>query len=140
MGTIGLNFGSPTGGQGFDVAATVSQIVTGYQAVETPWKNTLTNLTGQDSAFTQIGTDLATLATKLGALTDFQGVLASKIGSSSDTSILALTNAQTGALAGSHTIVVNQIAQPSSWFSDTVVDPATLLTGNLSIQIGQPLR
>jgi hypothetical protein len=46
MGTIGLNFGSPTGGQGFDVAATVSQIVTGYQAVETPWKNSLTNLTG----------------------------------------------------------------------------------------------
>jgi len=136
MGTIGLNFGSPTGGQGFDVAATVSQIVTGYQAVETPWKNTLTNLTGQDSAFTQIGTDLATLATKLSALTDFQGVLASKNGSSSDTSILALTNAQTGALAGSHSIVVNQIAQPSSWFSDTVVDPATLLTGNLSIQVG----
>jgi flagellar hook-associated protein 2 len=136
MGTIGLSFGSPTGGQGFDVAATVSQIVTGYQAVETPWKDSLANLTGQDSAFTQIGTDLATLATKLGVLTDFQGVLASKNGSSSDPSILALTNAQTGALAGSHSISVNQIAQPSSWYSDTVVNPGALLTGNLSIQMG----
>src|SRR6202011_2628502 len=43
---------------------------------------------------------------------------------------------QTSALAGSHSVVVNQIAQPSSWFSDTVANPAALLSGNLSIQVG----
>src|SRR4051794_10074276 len=104
MGTIGLNFGSPTSGQGFDVTATVTQIVTGYQAVESPWKDRLTTLSAQDTAFTQIGADLSTLATKLTALTDFQGALAAKQGASSNSSVLALTAAQASATAGSHTV------------------------------------
>jgi flagellar hook-associated protein 2 len=44
MGTVGLNFGSPTSGTGFDVSATVSQIVSNLQNVETSWKNQLTQL------------------------------------------------------------------------------------------------
>ena len=47
MGTVGLNFGSATSGQGFDVTSTVNQIVTNLQAVETPWKTQLTALTEQ---------------------------------------------------------------------------------------------
>ena len=33
MGAVGLNFGSPTSGQGFDVTSTVNQIVTNLQSV-----------------------------------------------------------------------------------------------------------
>ena len=41
MGTVGLSFGSPTSGAGFDVSSTVAEIVSNLQNVETPWKNQL---------------------------------------------------------------------------------------------------
>ena len=85
MGTVGINFGPINSGQGFDVTSTVNQILTAEQAVETPWKNQLTSLQAQDTALSKFGTDLATMATALQALTDFSGVFASKQGSSSDT-------------------------------------------------------
>lgn len=135
MSTVGLAFGSPTGGTGFDVTSTVNQIVSNMQAVETPWKNQLTSLQSQDSALTSIGTDLSSLSTALQSLTDFQGVMAGKQGSSSDTSVLQLTSAATSAVAGSHTIVVNSLAQTSSYYSNDVASSDTL-SGSLSIQVG----
>src|SRR5580698_10787771 len=99
MSTVGISFGSPTSGQGFDVSTTVSQIVSTLQAVETPWKNQLTSLQSQDTALTSIGTDLSALSTAAQSLTDFEGVLAAKQGSSSDTDVLSLTSAGTTAVA-----------------------------------------
>ena len=68
MGTVGLSFGSPTGGAGFDVTSTVNQIVTNMQAIETPWKNQLTTLQSQDTVLTSIGTDLSSLSTAMQSL------------------------------------------------------------------------
>ena len=105
MGSVGLSFGSPTSGQGFDVSTTVASIVSTLQAVETPWKNQLTSLQSQDTALTSIGSDLSALSTAAQSLTDFEGVLTAKQGSSSDTDILSLTSAGPTAVAGSHTVV-----------------------------------
>ncbi len=80
MGTVGLNFGSATSGQGFDVASTVTQIQAAEQAIETPYKSQLTALQAQDTVFTSLGTDLSTLTTSLQALTDFHGSVLSKAG------------------------------------------------------------
>jgi flagellar hook-associated protein 2 len=135
MSTVGLSFGSPTSGQGFDVTTTVNSIVSNLQAVETPWKNQLTGLQSQDTALTSIGTDLSSLSTALQSLTDFQGVLAGKQGSSSDTSVLQLTSAASTAVAGSHTIVVNSLAATSSYYSNAISGSDTL-SGSLSIQVG----
>ena len=135
MGTVGISFGSPTSGQGFDVTSTVNQLVANLQAVETPWKNQLTALQSDDTALTSIGTDLSSLSTALQSLTDFQGVLSEKQGSSSDTSVLQLTAAASTAVAGSHTIVVNKLAQTSSQYSSTVSATDTL-SGTLSIAVG----
>uniref|UniRef100_A0A7V4XUZ6 Flagellar hook-associated protein 2 n=1 Tax=Acidobacterium capsulatum TaxID=33075 RepID=A0A7V4XUZ6_9BACT len=135
MSTVGLSFGSPTSGQGFDVTTTVNNIVSNLQAVETPWKNQLTSLQSQDTALTSIGTDLSSLSTSLQALTNFQGVLAGKQGSSSDTSVLQLTSAAATAVAGSHTIVVTSLAQTSSYYSNAISASDTL-SGSLSIQVG----
>ena len=44
MGTIGLSFGSPTSGEGINVANTVAQMVTQLQGTETPYKKQLTAL------------------------------------------------------------------------------------------------
>ncbi|QNI34453.1 flagellar filament capping protein FliD [Alloacidobacterium dinghuense] len=132
MGTVGLSFGSPTSGAGFDVTSTVNQIVTNMQAVETPWKNQLTALQAQNTALTSIGTDLSSLSTAMQSLTDFQGVLSEKQGSSSDTSVLQLSSAATSAVAGSHTIIVQSLATTSSYVGSTIGASDTL-SGSLTL-------
>jgi flagellar hook-associated protein 2 len=136
MATVGINFGAATSGQGFNVATTVASITALSSAIENPWKSQLTSLQAQDTALTSIGTDLATLTTAVKALTDPLGVAASKEGSSSDNNVLTLTSAGTSAVAGSHTIVVNQLAQTASNFSGLVASASDTLSGTVSIQIG----
>jgi flagellar hook-associated protein 2 len=134
MGTVGINFGSATSGQGFDVASTVTQIQASEQAIETPWKTQLTALQAQDTVLSTLGTDLGTLTTSLQALTDFDGVFSEKQGSSSNTDLLTLSSASLSASAGSHTIIVNSLAQTSSEASSAVTDPNDTLSGTLTIQ------
>ena len=134
MGTVGINFGSATSGQGFDVASTVTQIQASEQAIETPWKTQLTALQAQDTVLSTLGTDLGTLTTSLQALTDFDGVFSEKQGSSSKTDLLTLSSASLSASAGSHTIIVNSLAQTSSEASSAVTDPNDTLSGTLTIQ------
>jgi flagellar hook-associated protein 2 len=135
MGTVGISFGSPTSGQGFDVSSTVSQIVANLQSVETPWQTQVSFLQTQDTALTSIGTDLNTLSNALMSLTDFEGVLAEKEGSSSDESVLQLTSAASTAVAGSHTIVVASLAQTSSYYSNAISSTDTL-SGSLTLSVG----
>ena len=137
MGAVGINFGAATSGTGFDVSTTVASIVANLQQVETPWNTQLTALKADDTALTSIGTDLATLSTSLQALTDFEGVMAEKEGSSSDTNVLTLTSASPTASAGSHTVVVSQLAQTSSDYSERRAASDTL-SGGLTIQVGSP--
>lgn len=135
MGTVGLSFGSPTSGQGFDVQQTVSQIVANMQNVEAPWKNQLTQLEAQDTAYTALGSDLAALTSSIQSLTDFQGVLAQKQGSSSDTNILQLTSAGNNAIAGSHTITVNNLASTASYSSPPITHASGLLSGAMILTV-----
>jgi flagellar hook-associated protein 2 len=134
MGTVGLSFGSATSGQGFDVATTVTQILASEKAIETPWNNQLTALTAQDTVLSSLGTDLSVLSTSLQALTDFQGVFAAKLGSSSNTNVLSLTSASATAVAASHTITISQLAQTSSSASTAVSAANNTLSGTLTIQ------
>ncbi len=134
MGSVGISFGSPTSGQGFDVSTTVSAIVANLQAVETPWKNQLTTLQSEDSALTSIGTDLSSLSTALNALNSSSGVFSEKEGSSSDTSVVALTSATSAAVAGSHTLIVSKLAQTYSYANAAgSIGAGDTLTGSLTI-------
>lgn len=135
MGAVGLNFGAATSGQGFDVTSTVNQIVTNLQRVETPWKNQLTTLQGRDTALTGLGTQLSTLSSDLQALTDFNGTMAYKTGSSSDTNVLELSSASSTAVAGTHTVTVQNLAQTSSAASDAV-STSDVLTGGITFKVG----
>ncbi len=136
MGTVGLNFGSATSGQGFDVASTVTQILASEQAIEAPWKSQLTALQAQDAVLSTLGSDLSSLTTNVQAITDFTGVLAQKQGASSDNNVLTLTSAAVSATAGNHTVVVNSLAQTSSDYSDAVANANDTLRGNITIQVG----
>jgi flagellar hook-associated protein 2 len=133
MGTVGINFGSATSGAGFDVASTVTSILAVQQAIETPWKNQLAALQAQDTVFSTLGTDLSTLSTSLSSLTSFDGVLAEKQGSSSNTNVLALTSADTTAVAGSHSVVVTSLASTASNYSDSITNASDTLSGSLTI-------
>jgi flagellar hook-associated protein 2 len=135
MGTIGLSFGSPTSGQGIDVASTVTQMVAQLQATETPYKNQLTALQSQDTVISNLGSLLSTLSSDITALTDPAGVLSGKQGSSSDTNTLALLSATTTATAGSHTVSVQLLAQTSTEASSAVAANDTL-SGLFTFHIG----
>jgi flagellar hook-associated protein 2 len=135
MGTVGINFGPINSGQGFDVASTVSAIMAAEQAIEDPWKTQLSSLQAQDTAFSKIGTDMSALATALQKLTDFTGVLAGKQGSSSNENAVVISSATSTASAGSHTIVVNSLAQTSTQYSDQVTNSADTLSGTIQISI-----
>jgi flagellar hook-associated protein 2 len=134
MATVGLSFGSATSGQGFDVTTTVSEIQASEQAIETPWQNQLTALQAQDTVFTAMGTDLSTLTTSLQALTDFNGIFAEKEGSSSNTDVLSLTSASSTAVAGSHSITVENLATTASNVSTAIASPNDTLSGSVTIQ------
>jgi flagellar hook-associated protein 2 len=136
MGTVGLSFGSPTSGAGFDVSATVAEIVGNLQKVETPWKNQLTSLQSQDATISSLGTLFSNLSNDMSALTDFQGILAQKEGSSSDDNVLQLTAASSSATAGTHTVVVNNLAQTSSGYLDTIAKATDALSGSMTIKLG----
>src|SRR5580658_7564 len=136
MGTVGISFGSPTSGAGFDVSSTVSQIVGNLQNVETPWKTQLTSLQSQDTAISSLGTLFSNLSNDVSSLTDFQGILSEKTGSSSDTNVLQLTAASNSSVAGTHTVVVNSLAQNSSGYMAPVANTSDTLTGSVTLQVG----
>jgi flagellar hook-associated protein 2 len=136
MGTVGLSFGSPTSGAGFDVSATVASIVSNLQNVETPWKTQLTSLQSQDTAISSLGTLMSNLSNDLSQLTDFTGIMAQKTGSSSDTNVLELTAASSSAVAGTHTVVVNNLALTSSGYLDPITKSTDTLAGSITLQVG----
>jgi flagellar hook-associated protein 2 len=72
----------------------------------------------------------------MSSLTDLQGILAQKEGSSSDTSVLELTAASSSATAGTHTVVVTSLAQTSSGYLDSIANASDTLSGSMTIQLG----
>jgi len=136
MGTVGLSFGSPTSGTGFDVSATVAAIVGNLKNVETPWNTQLAALQKQDTAISSLGTLLSNLSNDMSSLTNLQGIMAQKTGSSSDTNALELTAASSSAVAGTHTVVVNSLATTSSGYLLPIAHASDQLTGSISIQVG----
>ena len=136
MGIVGISFGSPTAGTGFNVSSTVSQIVANLQNVENPWKSQLSSLQSQDTAISSLGNLLSALSADVQQFTDFQGVLAQKEGSSSNPDVLALSAASSSAVAGTHSIVVNSLASTSSGYLDAITNASDTLSGTISIQVG----
>jgi flagellar hook-associated protein 2 len=136
MGTVGLSFGSPTSGTGFNVSSTVAEIVGNLQNVETPWKTQLTSLESQDTAISSLGTLFSNLSNDMSSLTDLTGILAEKTGSSSDTNVLTLTAANNTAIAGTHTVEVANLAQTSSGYLAEITNSSDTLSGAITLQVG----
>src|SRR5271166_6336797 len=114
MSVVGLSFGSPTSGTGFDVSTTVASIVGNLQNVEAPWKTQLTKLESQDTAISSLGTLFSNLSNDMSSLTD----------------------ADSPAMAGTHTVEVTNLAQTSSGYLAEVPSASTALKGSITLQAG----
>ena len=136
MGTVGLSFGSPTGGTGFDVSATVATIVGNLRNVETPWKSQLTSLQSQDTVISSLGTLFSKLSNDVSSLTNLTGIMAQKTGSSSDTNALQLLAASSSSVAGNHTVVVTNLATTSSGYLTPITNASDTLSGSITLQVG----
>jgi flagellar hook-associated protein 2 len=136
MGTVGISFGSPTGGTGFDVSKTVASIVANLKNVETPWNTQLTSLKAEDTAISSLGTLISNLSNDMSSLTDLKGVMAIKTGSSSNTGVLTLTSATSDAVAGTHTVTVTNLAATSSGYLAEISSASDALSGSITLQVG----
>jgi flagellar hook-associated protein 2 len=115
----------------------VASIVGNLRNVETPWKTQLTKLQSQDTVISSMGTLFATLSNDVSQLTDMKGIMAQKMGSSSDPNALTLTAATASAVAGTHTVTVSNLAQTSSGYLAEIASASDKLAGSISIQVGK---
>ncbi len=121
---------------GIDVSSAVTSALNALAAPELEWEQEQVTLQSNTAAINQIQTDVSTLQTALTALGDTSGAIASMSATSSDSSVANATAAP-GAAAGSHVVVVKNVATTSSWYSASVASSSTTLNpGSFTVQVG----
>jgi flagellar hook-associated protein 2 len=139
--TSGINLSSllsalGSSSSGINVTSAVAAAMSALSAPEAQWEAEQQTLATQTSDINQIQTDVTALETSLTALQDPAGALASMTATSSDTSVVSATAAP-GAAAGTHVIVVNNIASTASWYSNSVATSSTpLASGSFTLTLG----
>ena len=122
---------------GIDVASTVSALMQLQEAPLTQMQSEQSAVQLQISTLGTIASQLSQLQTDTNNLKDIFGALSQKTVSSSDTSLVTATAANSAA-GGTHALVVSQLATTSSSYSDPVADPTTLAGTTLTINYGDP--
>jgi flagellar hook-associated protein 2 len=102
----------------------------------TNWEAQQTTLASQTSGIDQIQSDVDALQTSLSTLSDPAGALASMTAASSDTDVVN-ASAAVGATAGTHVVVVANIASSASAYSNSVATSSTpLAAGGFTLTSG----
>jgi flagellar hook-associated protein 2 len=139
---ISLNPSTLLSGQGLDVSSLVQQIITEQSGPINQWQQQGTTLATQNGALEGIEDDLVNLQTAVQALSDPVGALASQSATSSAPSLVTAT-AQSNAIAGTHQIVVSNVATVGTLNStifaggpngSILANGAT--TGDIKLQVG----
>lgn len=121
---------------GIDVNSAVAAALYAAQAPEQAWQTQLTTLGQQTTDLTALSTSVSNLENDLYALNDPMGALNSLSLTSSQSSVVGGT-ASPGAVAGTHTITVSNLAQTASWYSAPVSSNITPLpSGSFDIVTG----
>ncbi|HVA63540.1 MAG TPA: flagellar filament capping protein FliD [Terriglobales bacterium] len=130
----GVTGSSSTGS--FDPQTYVAQIIASEQGPEQLMQQQVSTLSAQATALSSISTQLDSLQTAVFALNDFQGALAAKTATTSNSAVATAT-ADANASAGSHTLTVANLASTSSASSSVLTDGnTTFATGSFSLQVG----
>lgn len=138
---VSFNAASLLNGNGIDVTSVVSAILSPRNASISLLQNQQTDLSTQAGLLSGLNNNLTNLATSVLALANPTGPLASLSATSSDSSILTASS-DTTAAAGSHEIVVNNLASIGTVYSSPLNDANTSFlsggatTGDIKLQVG----
>jgi flagellar hook-associated protein 2 len=111
---------------GIDVTSAVAAAIYADRASERAWQADQTTLTSQTTALTAIQTATQAIATDMESLNTFTGPFSARAVTSSNSAYLTAT-AVAGTVAGSHSVVVNNLATTGSWYSDLEASSTTAL-------------
>jgi flagellar hook-associated protein 2 len=138
---VSFNASALLSGNGINVQSVVTAILTPQTGSLTLLQNQQTDLSTQAGLLAGLNNNLTTLAAAALALASTTGPLSSQTATSSDTSLLSATAAST-ATAGTHQIVVSNLATTGTIYTNPLADgntsfltsPAT--TGDIELQVG----
>ncbi len=121
---------------GINVQAAVAQEIALESQPLLIWEQQQSNLQNQSSDIKGIESDITSLQDALNALKDPVGAFASMTAGSSNSGIVT-ASASSGAVAGTHIVVVNNLATTASWYSSALASSSTqLAAGTFNIQVG----
>lgn len=132
---ISLNPATLLSGQGINVSSLVQQLLAQKSGALTEWQQEQTTLSTQAGLLQGINNNLANLTTAVNALVDPSGPLAALTATSSQPGIVTAT-VQTSAAAGTHQIVVNNLATVSSAFTNAIPTGSSVAQGTFTFQVG----
>ena len=138
---ISFNAAALLNGNGIDVKSVVNAILSRETGPLTIWQNQQTDLSTQSGLLNGLNNNLTSLAAAAISLADPNGPLASQLATSSQPGILT-ASADTTATAGTHQIVVNNLATIGTIYTDPLKDGNTSFltggatTGDIQLQVG----
>jgi flagellar hook-associated protein 2 len=120
---------------GIDVNSVVNELMQVEEQPETQMQSEQSTISSQISALTSIGSDLSTLSSSVESLADLDGAFSQMTTGSSDSTIVA-ASADSTASAGTHTVVVSQLATTSSSYSAYIPSSSSLAGAQIEVGYG----
>lgn len=125
---------SYTSGQGINVSATVSAVISAKRAPATNWQNQQTMITSQVAELKSLQTEMSSLQSAFQNLNDFSGIFSAMNATSSNTTQVSASATST-AVKGSYNVVVNTLASTGASYSNEQAS-STISAGALVYSIG----
>lgn len=120
---------------GIDVSSVVDELMQVEEEPETQMETQQSTISSQVSALTTISTALSTLASSVSSLQELDGAFSQLTTGSSDSTIVSAAAGDT-AVAGTHTIVVSQLATTSSSYSNYIPSGSSLAGAEINVAFG----
>ncbi len=133
LGNVNDAFSGKT--SGIDVGTIVDELMQVERQPETVWQNEQSTISSQVSALTTMNTQLSTINTDVDNLKDILGPLSQMSTASSDDSLVS-ASADNTAVAGTHTVVVSNLATTSSSYSGYIPSGTSLAGAEIDIKYG----
>ncbi|MDR3764966.1 MAG: flagellar filament capping protein FliD [Acidobacteriota bacterium] len=125
---------SYTSGQGINVSATVTAILTAKREPETAWTDDETTISNQLTELNTLQTEASSLQSAFQSLSDYTGVFSGMTATSSNSAEVSAT-ASSSAIAGSYNVVVSSLASTGVSYSNSLTS-TTISSGALVFSIG----
>jgi flagellar hook-associated protein 2 len=139
---VSLNPATILSGQGIDVSSVVQQIISSESGPIGAWQGQETAIAAQNGELDGINNDLTNLQSAITALADPVGPFTALTATSSQPAVVT-ASAQSGAIAGTHQIVVTSLATTGTLYTDPIAAGADTsflasgqTTGDIQLQVG----